>query len=96
LVLALVAGCVTKASLSVDVSAAGGAPLEGVVVACVCDPAGDAGGVTDAGGAVELAVFDGEPDKCIVTVAKVGYRTQQITIDTLAVPLAVALEELGP
>lgn len=95
-ILTLVAGCVSEASLSVNVSTLNGEPLTSVVVACVCDPAGDAGGVTDASGDVKLAMFDGDPSTCVVTVAKVGYRTQQITIEALGVPLEVTLEEFPP
>ena len=72
----LVCGC-HAGVVRVRVHTATGAPLPGATVACVCEPSGDAGAVTDPNGVAELPLFNSEPDRCLITAAKIGYQTEQ-------------------
>ena len=81
LLLALATGCVTQQGLSVRVVKLGGAPLDGVVLACVCQPDGAAGAVTDADGVAELVIFNSDPESCVITAARAGYLTAQVEVE---------------
>lgn len=85
--LALTAACTADPTLTVSVSS-GADPLRGAVVACVCDPPANAGGVTGDDGVARLVVWSGGPGRCLVTVSRDGYRTEQLEVE---VPIAVAV-----
>jgi hypothetical protein len=95
LVLCLAASCATTLPLSVTVRSAQQEPIAGATVAWVCTPSGDAGSVTGLDGLAEATMFNSEPEQCVVTVAKIGYRSvQQTTMDLE--PMVIALEEIAP
>lgn len=80
--------------MRVTVTTPAGTGVSDATVAWVCEPTGDAGAVTDDAGAAELTIFNSEPKQCVVTVAKPGYHTQQLSVDELAEPVTVELQEI--
>jgi hypothetical protein len=86
------AGCPTqKPPVTVTVRTPDTQPVAGAVVGWLCTPQGDGAAVSDASGAATVVIFNSEPKTCTVTVAKIGFRTQQITNQPLG-PLDVTLE----
>ena len=66
-------------------------PVAGAVVGWLCTPEGDGAAVSDASGAATVVIFNSEPKTCTVTVAKIGFRTQQLENQPLG-PIDVTLE----
>jgi hypothetical protein len=92
LLLVLSSACVSEQRLVVHVGKPGGAPLDGVVLACVCEPEGNAGAVTDTAGSAELVIFNSDPETCVITAARGGYLTQQVAVEEPDGELTIELE----
>lgn len=84
LLVCAITGCPTqKPPVTVTVRTPDAQPVAGAVVGWLCTPDGDGAAVSDATGAATVVIFNSEPKTCIVTVAKIGFRTQQIANQSL-------------
>lgn len=90
--LGLLAACPTqKPPAFVTVRSPDAQPVAGATVGWVCTPDGDGAAVSDASGIASVTVFNSDPDSCVLTVAKIGFRTVQLENQKLG-SLDVTLE----
>jgi hypothetical protein len=88
----VLAGCPThKPPALVTVRSPDAQPVVGATVGWVCTPSGDGAAVSDASGVASVTVYNSDPDSCVLTVAKIGFRTVQLENQTLG-SLDVTLE----
>jgi hypothetical protein len=90
--LGLLAGCPThQPPTLVTVRSPDLQPVAGATVGWVCTPSGDGAAVSDASGVATVTVYNSDPDTCVLTVAKIGFRTVQLENQKLGA-LDVTLE----
>jgi hypothetical protein len=90
--LGVLAGCPThKPPTLVTVRSPDAQPVVGATVGWVCTPSGDGAAVSDASGVATVTIYNSDPDSCVLTVAKIGFRTVQLENQKLG-PLDVTLE----
>jgi hypothetical protein len=77
--LGALAGCPThKPPVMVTIRSTDTQPVAGATVGWACTPSGDGAAVSDASGVATVTVYNSNPDSCVLTVAKIGFRTQQL------------------
>jgi len=75
----LLGGCPSQTPpVIVNVRAPDAQPVAGATVGWACTPTGDGAAVSDASGVATVTVYNSDPDTCVLTVAKIGFRTQQL------------------
>ena len=78
-VVLLLAGCPSsKPPALVTVRSPDAQPVAGATVGWACTPTGDGAAVSDASGVATVVVYNSDPESCVLTVAKIGFRTVQL------------------
>ena len=94
--LLVLSGCPTHSPPTlVTVRTPDAQPVANATVGWVCTPSGDGAAVSGVDGVAAITLHNSKPERCVLTVAKLGFRTIQLENQKLG-SLDVTLEATSP